>query len=166
MKKAPERDQSPLAPVNNGGSLFERAGKAGECRLEIVAEALDDGDDGNGNTGRDQTIFDGGRAGLVFGKTREKTFHKCWLLEIHLAAQADQMVYEPFGSNRKVSAMNFKAVKLIRPCSGFCTVVNFLLQNAESGPKRIAGQFADVGWTLLNCDLTRPNGQFSSRPGN
>jgi hypothetical protein len=58
-EKAPERDRSPLAPVDNGGSLFERAGKAGECGLEIVAEALDDGDDGNGNAGRDQTIFDG-----------------------------------------------------------------------------------------------------------
>jgi hypothetical protein len=119
MEKAPERDRSPLALADNGESLFGRAGKAGECRLEIVAEALDDGDDGNGNAGRDQTIFDGGRAGLVFGKTREKTFHKCWLLEIHLAAQADQMAYQPFGISGKVSAMNFKAVKLTRPGSGF-----------------------------------------------
>src|SRR6266567_2722297 len=80
-------------------SLFERARKAGERGLEIVTEALDDGDDGNGNAGRDQTVFDGSRAGLVFSKTHDQTFHGGGPLKSIWLPEPTQMVYEPFGSS-------------------------------------------------------------------
>ena len=45
--------------------LLERALNAGERRIQLRAEALHDGDDGDGNAGGDEAIFHGGRARFV-----------------------------------------------------------------------------------------------------
>ena len=43
---------------------------AAELRVQRAADAVDDGDDHDGNAGRDQAVFDGGRAGLISKETR------------------------------------------------------------------------------------------------
>jgi hypothetical protein len=48
---------------------------AGELGVEGAANAVDDGDDGNGNAGGDEAILDGGRARLVLHKPRNEGLH-------------------------------------------------------------------------------------------
>jgi hypothetical protein len=75
-EKAPQRDRSPVPNISESQLLPERAGEAAERRFEVVAEALDHGNDGNRYAGGDEAIFDGSRARLVFRETRDKGFHR------------------------------------------------------------------------------------------
>jgi len=54
-------------------SLFQLRRDRGKRRVEFGPEALDDADNGNGNAGGDQAIFDGGRSVLVFHELDEQT---------------------------------------------------------------------------------------------
>src|SRR5581483_472879 len=56
--------------------LLERGLHAREGRVQLGAEALDHGDDRNRNAGSDKAIFDGGRTGLVLGKTLDQLVHR------------------------------------------------------------------------------------------
>src|SRR5262245_46860859 len=55
--------------------LVERVLHRREGGLQLRAEALHDGDNGNRNAGRDQAILDGGRARLVLHETRNEVLH-------------------------------------------------------------------------------------------
>src|SRR5271166_2451604 len=55
--------------------LFERGLDAGESRVQLGADALQHGDDCNRDAGRNKTIFDGGRTGLVTKETCNKLVH-------------------------------------------------------------------------------------------
>jgi hypothetical protein len=55
-------------------SLFQRAVDRSEFRVELTAKPIHDRDDGECNTGRDQSIFDGGSGGFV-GEKSTKCFH-------------------------------------------------------------------------------------------
>jgi hypothetical protein len=55
--------------------LFQRSVDRGELGIELASEPIDDGDDGKGNSSGNQTIFDGGRAGLV-SQECSKRFHE------------------------------------------------------------------------------------------
>ena len=46
-----------------------------KCRDQLVADAVHEGDDGNGNARGDQTIFDGGRTGLVLHEMGNQVRH-------------------------------------------------------------------------------------------
>jgi CRISPR/Cas system-associated endonuclease Cas1 len=61
-EKAAQRNRSSLQTVRKDPALLERAGKAAERGFEIVAEALDHGNDRNRYPGGDETVLDGGRA--------------------------------------------------------------------------------------------------------
>src|SRR5438552_3844728 len=56
-------------------SSFERGLHAGEGGVELRAEALDNGNDRNGDAGGNQAIFNGGRARLVLHKTPNQVAH-------------------------------------------------------------------------------------------
>src|SRR5687768_17452458 len=62
-RKRPPTEAAPFAP---SAALVERVLNRGEGGVQLGAETLHDGDNGNGDASRDQTILDGGRAGLVF----------------------------------------------------------------------------------------------------
>jgi hypothetical protein len=46
--------------------LFQLRRDRRELGVQLGADAVDDGDDGNGNPGGDQAIFNGGRSGFIF----------------------------------------------------------------------------------------------------
>jgi hypothetical protein len=75
-KKAPSCRRSLLLPSHGRRQrLFERVGNGGEGPIQVLAETLDNGDDGNRDAGGDKAIFNGGRAGFVFEETREDGLH-------------------------------------------------------------------------------------------
>jgi hypothetical protein len=53
--------------------LFQRGIDRGELGVELGAEPVHDGDDGERNASSDQAILDGGRAGLVSQKCSERS---------------------------------------------------------------------------------------------
>jgi hypothetical protein len=55
--------------------LLERRIDRGELALEIGAGAIDDSDDGESDTGCDQTILDGSGAGIVSNETLDELDH-------------------------------------------------------------------------------------------
>ncbi len=55
------------------GCLVKLTGNTSERRIQLGAEAIHDGDDGNGDAGSDQAILNGRGAGLVLRKTRNMT---------------------------------------------------------------------------------------------
>ena len=54
--------------------LLQRGVDRGELVVQVGAEAVDDGDNGERNAGRDEAIFDGGSAGLSFTKRAMRFF--------------------------------------------------------------------------------------------
>ena len=62
-KKAP--DSSGAFCISYRRELVQRVGNRGEGRLQLGAETLHDGDDGDGDAGGDQAIFNRGCAGFV-----------------------------------------------------------------------------------------------------
>src|SRR5215831_8615229 len=82
-EKAPRRSRSPVQTLSRDRPLFERAGKAAKRGLEVVTETLNHGNNRDRYARGDQTVFDGGRARLVFGKTRDKRFHRLGSLNCH-----------------------------------------------------------------------------------
>ena len=66
--------QGPFTPIARR-NLFQLRRDRGKRRVEFGPEALDDADNGHGNAGRDQAIFDGGRAGLVFQESVKLPHH-------------------------------------------------------------------------------------------
>ena len=81
--KAGETSKREKAPAIAGASavvptterLLERGLDAGEGRVQLRAEALDDGDDCNRDAGGDEAVLDGGRARLVLKKARNEVRH-------------------------------------------------------------------------------------------
>jgi hypothetical protein len=55
--------------------LLELRRNAFEFGVEAGAQPVDDGDDGYRNSRCDQAILDGGRAGLIFEKTKQQSTH-------------------------------------------------------------------------------------------
>jgi hypothetical protein len=64
-------------------ALFQRVIDRGEPVVQIGAETVDHSDDGERNAGRDQSVFDGGSAGLIAAKLQNKTFHVMLTLRIN-----------------------------------------------------------------------------------
>src|ERR1041385_1738845 len=60
------------------GRLFQRAVDRRELGVQGAAEAVHDRDDGERDAGGDQSVFDGGGAGLILHETRNKVLHR-WL---------------------------------------------------------------------------------------
>src|SRR3954451_9335801 len=65
----------PLVPGRRS-RLFQRAVDRRELGVQGAAEGVDDGDDGERDAGRDQSVFDGGGAGLILHETRNKVLHR------------------------------------------------------------------------------------------
>src|SRR5262249_12748399 len=59
--------------------LLELRLHAGEGAVQLGADAVDDGDDRDRDAGRDEAVFDGGRAGLVLHEAHNQVLH----LELH-----------------------------------------------------------------------------------
>ena len=74
-KKAPAITGASLGAKHNE-RLVKLAGDAGERRVQLAAEAVHNGDDGNGDASGDQTILNGRRTQLVFHETRNKGLHR------------------------------------------------------------------------------------------
>jgi len=55
--------------------LFQRGVDRRELRVEVRADAIHHGDDSERNARRDQTVLDGGRAGLVFPEFANELLH-------------------------------------------------------------------------------------------
>jgi len=55
--------------------LFQRAVDRRELRVEVRADAIHHGDDRERDAGRDQSVLDGGRAGLVFPEFANELLH-------------------------------------------------------------------------------------------
>ena len=76
LTASPERGVAPLMPP----SYTTASMKARRDRVELRAQACADGgqraDDDDGNKGRDQTVFDRRRAGLVAQKASKRIVHK------------------------------------------------------------------------------------------
>src|SRR5579859_955255 len=70
QKKRPPNRAASTAPVDRR-LLFQCARNAAEGRLQLRTEALNDRDNGDGDAGRDQAIFDSRGPGLVFQETRK-----------------------------------------------------------------------------------------------
>src|ERR1700686_4134677 len=67
--------------------LLQRGIDRGELGIQAGAEAVDDGDDRERNAGGNQTVFDGGGAGLILHETRNQVLHRglhvdTWLVEL------------------------------------------------------------------------------------
>ena len=60
-----------------GGSQLCRDGA--ERRVQLGAQALDGRNDGDRDAGRDQAVFDGGRAAFVRKKAQQDSFQYCLL---------------------------------------------------------------------------------------
>jgi|ERR1700722_2944787 len=56
--------------------LFELRGDAAEARIQLGADAVDGGDDGNRNARCDQAVFNGRRSGLILQEPGEKFRHE------------------------------------------------------------------------------------------
>ena len=63
-----------LPQINSNANLVERVRNRREGGLQLGAEALNDGNDGNGDARGDQAILDGGRTGLSFTKRETRFF--------------------------------------------------------------------------------------------
>ena len=59
--------------------LLESGLDAAQSRLQVRAEALHDRDDRDRDAGGDETVFDGGRSRLIFGKALYEVRH----IELH-----------------------------------------------------------------------------------
>ena len=62
--------------------LFKRGLHACERGIEARSEPCDDGDNGNGDAGGDESVFDSGRAGFVAQKVQNRSRHRrlLWLM--------------------------------------------------------------------------------------
>ena len=72
-EKAPDMPEPSATELN--AFLVERVLNRRERGLQLGAEALHDGDDGNGNTRRDQAVLNGRRTGLILHETRNEGLH-------------------------------------------------------------------------------------------
>ena len=54
---------------------LESRGNGGELRVQVGAEPRDGGDDRNRDEAREEAVFNGRNASLIFQKTREKILH-------------------------------------------------------------------------------------------
>ena len=57
------------------GILLELGRDAGELGIQLGAEAIDHGDDRNGNPGSDQAVLDGSCPRAIFQETQNKLVH-------------------------------------------------------------------------------------------
>ena len=64
MKKAPALRPEPRRDVGGLG-LLQLGRNARERSVQLCSDAIDDGNDGDRNAGRDEAVFDSGRAVLV-----------------------------------------------------------------------------------------------------
>src|SRR5215510_2670203 len=69
-------EPSKMRQKTGPNALFEGGLDAGEGRVQLRAEALDDGDDCNRDAGGDEAVFDGGRARLVLHKALHESRHE------------------------------------------------------------------------------------------
>ena len=76
----PDKKEAPDQPrplkSKNSRRLLQRAVDAAELGVQVAADAVDDGDNGERNAGGDEAVFDGGGAGLVLHKTRNQILHR------------------------------------------------------------------------------------------
>jgi hypothetical protein len=61
----------PLSPLSRGFRLFQRGVDAGEVGIQRGAETVDCRDNGKRDPGRDQAVFNRGRAGLIRPKSQK-----------------------------------------------------------------------------------------------
>lgn len=61
--------------ASNFRDLFQRSADRAERSAQRRAETVDGRDDGDGNAGRDQTVFDRGGTGFVLQEAGNKLFH-------------------------------------------------------------------------------------------
>src|SRR2546429_450049 len=78
-EKAPAQLRSLSLKACEREGLLERVLHRLERAAQVGADVLHDGDDGNGDAGGDEAIFDGGGARLVLHETRNEGLHS-WLL--------------------------------------------------------------------------------------
>ena|ERR1700687_622234 len=71
-------DGSPARYTRNKkvGVLLQRAVDRGELGVQVGTEAVDHGDDREGDAGGDQSVFDGSGSGLVMQETRKELGHR------------------------------------------------------------------------------------------
>ena len=65
--------------------LFQVVGDRLEGRLQLGAETLHDGDDGDRDASGDEAILDGGRSRFILHKTHNEAFHRVLLRGPHVA---------------------------------------------------------------------------------
>src|SRR6266478_5533546 len=68
--------------------LFQLGRDEPELRIEGGADTVDGNDDHDRNTGGDQAVFDGGRAGFILHETRNKVLHRI-KLHVHVAGRTN-----------------------------------------------------------------------------
>ena len=66
--------------------LFQIGRDELELGIEGGADTVDGNDDHDRNTGGDQAVFDGGRAGFILHETRNKVLHRV-KLHVHVLAE-------------------------------------------------------------------------------
>jgi hypothetical protein len=64
-------------------ALFQRVIDRGELVVQVGAETVDHGDDGERNAGRYQSVLDSCSAGLVAAKLQNKTLHMMLTLQVN-----------------------------------------------------------------------------------
>ena len=74
MKKGPGSTGALMSKINR--RLLQRGVDRGELVVQVAAEAVDDGDNGERDASGDQAVFNSSSAGLVLHKTRNKILHR------------------------------------------------------------------------------------------
>src|SRR5271170_5831940 len=85
IRRGPEMTRPPSEAASKsrcvaGPFLFELAGNAAECGVEVGAESADRGDDGNGYAGCDQAVFDCRSSRLILPKPNKTSIQTSLLI--------------------------------------------------------------------------------------
>jgi hypothetical protein len=125
--------------------LFERRRHARKRRVELRAQTLDHRDDGDRNSGSDQSVFNGGRAAIVIDETPNHTHHNS----------------APFRSRPRSEFMREPLVRLLMECvaSAENSQPRRIGERGLSAPKNFAAQF----YLVFQRDVERPRARAERR---
>ena len=118
--------QSEAFQVNLRSLLLQRSRDVAELVAERGAQAVDRGDDGDADAGRDQSVFDRGGARLVLRETSKKVLHLSNSINTRVAVELGrEFCAEYIRRTRPAATVKFDT------CSAVNRTVQFPLESID-----------------------------------